>query len=70
MAHFRWFGKLLVRLADTMGALRSAKALSLKFGERRMPWHASAGGMPGIPPSQQDIDYNLIWTGVFLAVVL
>ena len=54
--HFRLLGELLVRLANALGAPRSAKALDVKFGPQRLPWHASAVGIDGIPAQNMSLE--------------
>ena len=56
LSHFRQYGQLLADIAAAAGAPRSAKALSIKFGSRRSPFHSAAVGLPGIPSHQQSIE--------------
>jgi hypothetical protein len=56
LAHFRLFGDVLARVAESAGAVRSAAAFRLKFGPTRLPFHSSAVGISGVPSHQQSVE--------------
>ena len=56
LALLQRYGELLAKYASSIGAARSAGAFRLKFGNKRLPFHSSASGLPGVVAHNQSIE--------------